>query len=234
MMRATLVLLSLLVCAITPLRSGAQEAFDTRPAIAVLPFSNGGSFGPDKEDLTALEVGVQQLLLTELVQNESLRIVERSRLREILEEQALVTSGQVDPRTAARIGRLVGARYVVIGGFMEDSGRFRLNGRVVDVETSEVLKAHLVQDRRQNLYEMLVDLADRITRGVNLPPLPAPVAEQRRTREIPPEAVVLYSRALVYQDGGRREQAIELYRQLADRFPEMTEAREALRQLDGG
>ena len=232
-MRATYVFLSLLACVFLPLSAGAQEAFDSRPGIAVFPFTNGGSFGPDKDDLAALEVGIQQLLLSELAQNDRLRIVERSRLREILQEQSLVTTGQVDPGTAARIGKLVGARYVITGVFVDLYGRFRLDGRVVDVETGEVLKTQEVQDRKQNLYEMLVDLAGGITTGVNLPPLPAPVTAQRKAREIPAEAVTLYSRAQIYQDGGRREQAIELYRQIADRFPQMIEAREALRQLGG-
>lgn len=232
-MRATFTLLTLLVCAVLPLRAAAQETFDARPGIAVFPFTNGGSFGPGQEDLAALEVGIQQLLLTELAQNERLRVVERSRLREILAEQALVTSGQVDPGTAARIGKLVGARYVITGVFVDLYGRFRMDGRVIDVETGEVLKSEEVQDRKQNLYEMLVELAGRITTGVNLPPLPAPVAVQRRAREIPAEAITLYSRAQVYSDGGRKEQAIELYRQVAERFPQMIEAREALRQLGG-
>ena len=233
-MRPSLMLLSLLVAMLAPMRAGAQQAPDSRPGIAVFPFTNGGSFGPDQDDLAALEVGIQQMLLTELAQNEQLRIVERSRLREILQEQALVTSGQVDPGTAARIGKLVGARYVITGVFIDLYGRFRIDGRVVDVETGEILNTQQVQDRKQNLYEMLVELAGSITRGVDLPALPARVAEQRRAREIPAEAVTLFSRAQVYQDGGRQEQAIELYRQIAVRFPQMTEATEALRQIGGG
>jgi TolB-like protein len=221
------------LCVALPAAATAQE-FDTRPGMAVFPFTNGGSFGPDREDLAALEVGIQQMLLTELAQNENLRIVERSQLRAILEEQGLVTSGRVDPRTAAQVGRLVGARYVITGVFMDVYGTFRLDARVVDVETGEVLKTEEVRDRRQNIYQLLVDMAGRITQGVSLPPLEVAMAEQRRARAIPAEAVTLFSRAQVYQDGGRHEQAIELYRQIAQRFPEMTEAREALQQLTGG
>lgn len=211
----------------------AQQA-DTRPGIAVLPFTNGGSFGPDKEDLAALQVGIQQLLLTELAQNPSLRIVERSQIQAILDEQGLVTAGRVDAQTAAQLGRLVGARYMVMGAFVDLYGAFRIDGRIVDVETGEILNPVEVRDRRQNLYQMLVDLAGEITSGVSLPPLQVAMVEQRRARAIPVEAVTLFSRAQVFEDGGRHEQAIELYRQISQRFPEMTEAREALRQLTGG
>ncbi|MQA89709.1 MAG: hypothetical protein GEU90_05675 [Gemmatimonas sp.] len=232
-MRHTIAVVALMIASAFAASLEAQEA-DTRPGVAVLPFTNGGSFGPGSEDLATLEVGVQQMLLTELAQNPSMRIVERSRIREILDEQGLVRSGQVDPNTAARIGRLVGARYVITGVFMDLYGDFRLDGRVVDVETSEQLRALEVRSQRENLYQMLVDLASGITDRLELPPLAAVALEERRTREIPVEAVTLYSRAQVFEDGGRREQAIELYRQIADRFPAMTEAQEALRQLQGG
>lgn len=214
--------------------TAAAQAVDNRPGLAVFPFENGASFGPDREDLTGLEVGVQQIVLTELAQNENLRVVERSQLRAILDEQGLVTSGRVDPSTAARIGRLVGARYVITGGFVDWFGDFQLNGRIINVETGEVMKAIGMVDQKENLYRMLVDLAGQITEGVSLPPLQVAVVQQRRAREIPAEALTLFSHAQVLQDGGREEQAIELYQQISQRFPEMTEARDALRQLTEG
>ena len=206
---------------------------DTRPGIAVLPFTNGGSYGANREDLEALQVGVQELLLTELNVNTNLRIVERGQLRQILEEQGLAQAGRVDAATAARIGRIVGARYVVTGVFVDLNGDFRMDGRIVDVETTEILKTEQVRDRRENLYDMLVDLATKITQGVNLPPLPSAVREERRDREIPPEAITLFSRAQVYADAGRKDRAIELYERIAQEFPQMTQAKEALRQIRG-
>ena len=231
-MRRRLPILAVLLAALAPATLQAQA--DSRPGIAVFPFTNGGSFGAEREDLEALSIGIQQMLLTELSQNGALRIVERSRLRELLEEQKLGTSGQVDANTAARVGKLVGARYVVTGVFIDLNGNFRLDGRIVDVETSEILKTAQVRDRRDNLYELLFDLAAKITEDVKLPPLPAELREERRAREIPAEAVTLYSQAQVAQDLGRKERAVELYRQIANRFPQMTEASEALRQLTGG
>jgi len=213
---------------------GLAQEVDTRPGIAVFPFTNGGSYGPDREDMQPLEVGLQQLLLTELAQNGDLRIVERSVLRQILEEQDLAAQGRVDSRTAAQVGKLVGARYVVTGVFIDLFGDFRLDGRVVDVETGEVLRTEEVRAKREKLYEVVVDLASKIMTGVELKPLPGEVREARRSRNIPIQAVTLYSRAQVYEDAGHTDRAIELYRQIADRFPDMVEAKQALRQLTGG
>jgi TolB-like protein len=228
-MRATR-FLTVLAIALLAVPAAGQ---DTRPGIAVLPFTNGGSIGMEREDLDALQVGLQELLITELAQNGALRVVDRSRIREILSEQDLGAAGRVDAQTAARIGRLVGARYVVTGVFVDLNGNFRLDGRIVDGETSEIVKAQQVRGDRDDLFDLLVDLSTRITQDVNLPPLQAEVREARKEQNIPPEAITLFSRAQVYADAGRTEQAIQLYERIAQRFPEMAQAKEALRQLRG-
>lgn len=208
---------------------------DNRPGVAVMPFDNGGSHGEaaEAEDFEALEIGLQQMLLSELAQNTALRVVERGRIQELLQEQDLLAEGRVDAATAARIGQIVGARYMVLGGFVDLFGDFHMNARIVDVETSEIVASRQVRDRREMIYDLLVDLAAGITEGVDLEPLPAEQREARKEREIPPDAITLFSRAQVYQDAGRTEQAITLYRQITQDFPQMEEAEQALRQLTG-
>ena len=63
-MRLFLVLISVLCGLLAPLAAAAQQGTpDTRPGIAVLPFTYGGSFGSRREDLAPLQVGVQQMLI---------------------------------------------------------------------------------------------------------------------------------------------------------------------------
>lgn len=223
-----LLALSLLLGGTAELR--AQEP-DLRPGIAVLPFNNGGSIGPNREEMEALDVGIQQMLITELAQNPALRIVERGVLQQILQEQDLATAGRVDAATAAQVGKLVGARYMVLGGFTDIYGRMRLDARIVDVETGQVIRTQQVQDRRERFYPMLLELATSLTSGANLPPLPAQVQRERRARRIPTEAAALYSSALRLQDAGETDRAVELYQRLVREFPQLTEAREALQQI---
>jgi TolB-like protein len=217
-----------------PAMAAAQATVDARPGVAVLPFTNGGSYGPGKEDMDALQVGLQSMMLTELAQNSALRIVDRGKIRDLMAEQDLGATGRVDAETAARIGKIVGARYVVTGGFVDLFGDFRLDSRIVDVETTEVLKAQQVQDKREKMYGMIVDLAQKVTADAKLPELPKQIREERKAREIPAEAMTLYSRAQVYQDGGQKDRAEELYKRITQKFPQMTEAREALKQLQEG
>lgn len=43
-------------------------------------------------------------------------VVERERLDMVMKEQGLSTSGAIDPQTAARVGQVLGIRYIVTGG----------------------------------------------------------------------------------------------------------------------
>jgi TolB-like protein len=214
----------------------ALPAQDARPGVAVMPFEDGGSYGQDAEDFAALTVGLQQMLLTELAANGQLRVVERGRIRDILAEMELGASGNVDASTAAEIGKLVGARYMVFGSFIDWYGDFRLNARVVSVETGEIVKVERARDERENLFPMLVEMADNLTRNLDLPPLERQAFEDRRERseQIPEEALRLYSKGLLYADRGDTERAVELFSQVTREFPEYTEAQEALRQLQQG
>jgi TolB-like protein len=211
-------------------------AQDSRPGIAVMPFADGGSFGQDKEDFEALTVGVQQMLITELAVNTQLRVVDRSRIRQIMEEQDLGASGRVDEQTAARIGKIVGAKYMVLGGFVDFYGEMRFDARIVNVETSELEKAHYVRGDREEMFSLVVDLANGITKELSLPTLQRQVLQEReqRAEEIPHEAVRMYTKALLAQDRGDTERAIELFSQITTDFPAYTEASEALKQLRAG
>lgn len=225
----SLLTLALAAGAATPL--AAQE---TRPLVAVLPFDNGGSYGQDAEDFRALEIGLQQMLITELGVNPNIRAVDRSRIKASLAKQDLATSGRVDTQTAARLGKIVGARYVVAGSFVDFYGDFRLDARIIDVETSEVITTEKVRDKRENLYALVVSLAGPITRGVNVPPLPRQAMEQRQRRNVPAEAVRLYTKALLYEDRGQTARAADLFHQAKQVYPQYTEVDEALKRIGRG
>lgn len=57
---------------------------------------------------------------TEFSENKELSatftILERDKLNLILKEQGLATTGAVDPATAAKVGKLLGVRYIILGG----------------------------------------------------------------------------------------------------------------------
>jgi len=222
-----------LATALTTLASSGA-AQDTRPGIAVLPFENGGSYGQDKENFEALQKGIPAMLLSELSKNPAARLVDRSQTQEILKEQDLGKDGRVDANTAAKVGKLVGARYVIMGSFIDFYGKFRVDARIVNVETSEIMKV-VTNDpslqKREDLFKIIQSVSDKIMTDTKLPPLPTEVAKAAKSRVVPTEALTYYSRALLYQDRGDNAKAAEYYKRAIDVFPAYAEAQEGLKKV---
>ena len=211
---------------------GAQaRGQDTRPGLAVLPFDNGGSYGQDKENFDALQKGIAGMLISELAANPAARVVEREEIQRLLEEQSLGASGRVDAQTAAKIGKLVGARYVVLGTFIDFYGDFRVDVRLVNVETSEIVKTESERMQRDHLFDIIRSVATRLMKDANLPPLPKQTSDQRMSRQVPTEALTYYSRALLYQDRGQKDKAIDMFNRALAVFPEYAEAQQGLQRV---
>jgi len=211
--------------------AGEASAQDGRPAIAVLPFADGGSYGQDKDSFEALETGIQAVLLSELARNPAVRTVERAATRRILGEHDPAARRRVDAATAAKVGEVARARYTIFGSFVDLYGRFRLNARIVDVQTGAILKVVSNDDPklqdRQHLHQIIQNVAGRILEDTGVPALPKDAAAPGA---IPTDALTLYSRGLVAEDRGDRAAAAGHYRKALEAFPEYAEAREGLRR----
>ena len=106
------VLLALCLVAANVTAIGPAAAAKDRPVLAVAEFTNAaraywwrGGVGWELADM----------LTNELAATGKFEMVERSKLSHVLREQNLGASGRVSEQTAARIGKLTGARYLVMG-----------------------------------------------------------------------------------------------------------------------
>ncbi len=220
------------VLSLVPVLLGAQQrGQDTRPGIAVLPFNNGGSYGQSKEDFDALERGIAGMMISELAQNPAARLVEREQVQRLVDEQNLGAQGRVDPQTAAKVGKLVGARYIVLGTFIDFYSDFRVDVRLVNTETGEIVKTESDRMQREHLFDLIRNVATRLMKDANLPALQRGASnEQRMNRQVPTEALTYYSRALLYQDRGQKDKAVEMFNRALVIFPDYAEAQEGLQR----
>jgi TolB-like protein len=205
---------------------------DTRPTVAVMYFDNGALV--QHADYDPFSKGIADMLITSLAQNDRIRVVERDQLQQLLKEQNLATTTHVDPATAARIGKLLGARHMIFGGFVIDMHQnMRLDARAVNTETSQIEHVETVSDKADNLLPMVNQLADKLNTGLKLPAItgsraPAPsntdTASVKSSKTSPApvrrwQALLEYSRALVEEDNGNATQAVTLYKQFLDATP---------------
>lgn len=132
-----------------------------KPRIAILEFKN-------KADNTYWWSGgaeaMQDVFVTELVKSGKFRVMDREALASVLREKNLALSGDIDPATAVKAGKLIGVKYLLTGAVTEygidDAGasgpgvgglpsfsvkkrRFTAaaNARLIDAETGEIVWA---------------------------------------------------------------------------------------------
>lgn len=211
----------------------------SKPTVAVLYFNNS-AIGAAHDELQPLSKGIADMLIGELAANPGIRVVERDQIQKVLEEQKLSTEGKVDGETAVKVGKLVGAHYMVTGGFVTDrSGRMRFTSRVFKTETSEIVfpaaggPNGVVNGKIEDFMELVVQLAAKINDGAKLPAIPARVGEARKeaAKKVPYEAIALYSKGLAAKDAGNKAEAVTLFRQSLDKFPSFDKAKTELDKL---
>ena len=64
-------------------------------------------------------------------------IVERSEMKRLLDEQKFQYSGCVDISCAVEIGKMLGAKSMVVGSVSKLGNTFSIDSRLIDVKTSE-------------------------------------------------------------------------------------------------
>lgn len=104
---------------------------------AVVPFTETD----DESRSRRLGLVVSDMVLTNLARDHRLNLIERGRLSAVLEEQAFQMTGAVDPAQAAEVGKLLGARGLVVGEVTDTGDTFRIGARVLDMESASVLAA---------------------------------------------------------------------------------------------
>ncbi|MFK7927145.1 MAG: CsgG/HfaB family protein [Myxococcota bacterium] len=216
----------------------AASAADDR--VAVLYFDNQGN-----EQLEPLKVGLAQMLITDLQGTPDVTVVERQRVQQILDELELGHSGMVDKKTAAKVGKLLGAEWIVMGGYFELAGTLRIDARLVKVETGEIVHAHGVNGTAPEFLSLEKRLANELK--AHLAGNPSPEAKEggaSATRggdantalvQHDPEAVeaaVAYSEGLIFLDGKDKVRARESFEKAVASDDNLAAAKAELAALD--
>jgi TolB-like protein len=212
---------------------------DTRPTVAVLPFVNS-AIGAANEELKPLSKGIADLLIIELAQNPAIRLVERENINQLLQEQDLARDGRVDDATAARIGKLLGAKHMITGSFVTDrSGTMVITIKSIDSETGRLEYTDMDRGKTDDFLALVSKLGQKTNRGLKLPELTAQArqtseAKADKQKKVPFQAVMMYSRAISAADAGNKAEALTLFNQVTSRFPDFEDAKTAKAKLEAG
>jgi curli biogenesis system outer membrane secretion channel CsgG len=146
---------ALLALVLVPVLSAAPKGGGEKPRIAVLEFKNKAD---NQWWFHGGATAAQDVFVTELVKSGKFRVVDREQLEAMMQEKHLTQSGDIDPKTAMKLGKLLGVNYLLTGAVTEygntdvsgggggvSAGKRKfvaaLNARLINASTGEVLWA---------------------------------------------------------------------------------------------
>ena len=212
-------------------RLPAQQR-DAAALVGALPFTNS-VVGDERATLNPLVSGVPELILIELSRNPDVRIAEPARVRRVLTSQKVDPQARIDDEAAVRVGRVLGAQWVIRGTITSDGrGAIRLASYVVNVGTGQIAHSESAEGKLANLAELVGQLAEHLGRDMHLAELSR---ESRRSRELTQrasyETTLAFARAIEARDAGRVQEAIGMLKDLASSHPEYEPAQNELTRL---
>jgi len=140
--------------------------------IAVLPFDDGSIQNRWWNSDWKIGENVSDELITALFNTKKFRLIERDQIDQILKEQNMGTNGSLDSKTAAKIGKILGVQYLVMGKVTEfssesdssdialkkgnalaiktDTSRVVIDARLVDTSSAEIITAISGKGEKKN------------------------------------------------------------------------------------
>jgi len=214
-----------------PIPAGARERATEIQTIAVMYFDNNSIV--DHDDLEALSKGLPGMMIHEITKVSDLKVLERDRINYLVDELKLQQSDLVDQGTAVRIGKLLGAHTLLMGGFMKLSDDdFRIDARLVKVETGEIIKAEYVEGKPKEVMQLEKDLIMKLLADLDVTPSDDEKEAIMKGRDASFDALYHYSRGLAYEDKKDYMAAYQQYQKALEIAPGYVEAQKKMSRLE--
>ncbi len=198
-------------------------------SVAVLYFQNLGT----STQLDPLQKGLADMIITDLSQVHDLKVVERVRMQKMLEEIGLGQTGLVDESTAPRMGKLLGAKRMVKGTFVDlNEQQIRIDGGMIETTTGKFMKTDQSSGDLERFFRLEKNLVFSI---INEMGIQLTDAERKAIQYIPTEsmlAFLAYSKGLDAEDRGDFEVAREQYSEAVKLDPGFSAAGERMNQAE--
>jgi len=182
----------------------AQES--TRSLAATKPNSyavfNFGVQGND-QTLRSIQKALTAMTISDLTQIQGISVIERVRLQALVDEMQLGQSGAVDPSTAPKAGRLLGAENLVVGNLSDPAGKIGVASTTASTTRGGVVGSFSVAEPQNKFYELQKQVVANIIKVNNIKldkTTEGAVLGQYHTRSF--QAVAYFGLGLDAQDRG--------------------------------
>ncbi|NOZ63315.1 MAG: tetratricopeptide repeat protein [Calditrichaeota bacterium] len=145
------------------LLSVAHGQYARKIRLVILPFDfTGASFG---RELSWVQQGVPDQISAAFHRyyRNRIRLVERERLNNLLQEQQLSQAGFVDANQIVEVGKFFSANFSLAGNIVcPDENHLMISVKIIDIETSEYVSVTHLTDAEQGIFTIGDSLAQKI------------------------------------------------------------------------
>jgi len=218
-------------------KAWARRAIEQEKAVGGLPAPNTVAVLyfrnlTGQADLDPLQHGLPVMLITDLSKVKSLNVVERVRLQALAEELDLGASGLVAEGGAPRVGRLLGANWLVDGNLAASQQTpLQIKSSVLVVPAKQVAGQPAAGGLLDDLFRLEKELLFEIIKLLKVEPTPREEVELRKPVTTSIKALLDFSRGLEKSDRGSYTEAAGLYERALKQDPGFKLAKEALDEL---
>jgi len=198
--------------------------------LAVLDFENRSFI--NATEYASLSQGLAEMMITELSQIEMIKMVERRRMQQMLDELKMAQSGLVSEESTVQVGRMLGASNLVFGSYMVmPDKKIRIDLRIVEVETGSVLKAEEITGKSKQILSLVKKLSKKLLEdlSVRLTRSESNILAQKQDLDL--KAVMLFSEGLGFEDQNQLQKAYSSYKQALKIEPEFQQAKNAIQRI---
>ncbi len=198
---------SLLLCSV----GVAETKYLSPSVICIAPLNNNTG----NKQYDALAEGFADMLSATLSEQKDVKVVERHRLYDLLKEQKLSLLGLTDQATAVKVGKLLKADRIFVGGITKPKEIFIINVHAYEIETARLVTSEQAQSKPAEIVAATYNLVNRLCKKlyVQLKPIDPNDIDKN------PNASLHFIRGLGFYYSGNFDKAIVEFMKTQDLDP---------------
>jgi tetratricopeptide (TPR) repeat protein len=191
-------------------------------AVAVFPLVYQGS----EAKFSTLGLGLSEMMTIDLGHVKKLRLVERLRVDELMNELKFSASSAVDPSTAPRLGKFLAAGRIIGGRYnVSADNTLRLDVASLDVGKGKAPSAQTQSDALENLFRLQKEIVFTVVKDMGITLTREETEEIQRIPTKNLQAFFAYSVGLEKEGEGDFESAGVYFRQASTLDPSFAPAK---------
>ena len=134
-------------------KNNSGNITETKTSIAVLPFINLTG----DTSLYHLQYGISELLISALSTSPELIVTDNQTITDVIGNLTNIQTSSMKPKMAKEI-----VKRLKVGSYMYEDSIFRINLKLIDTKTGEIVKTRHIESKKNNIYYMAASLSNDI------------------------------------------------------------------------